>query len=235
MPAVEITWLGGSCVRLRGREGIVAADPYCSIVGPTGRGVTADIVTFSHAEDGGASRRSSSRSQKGEQVLSRRLGVAVPTSLEKAFVLDSPGEYEVHGVVVTGVRTLRDDSRGQARGLSTAFVIELDGLYTAHLGDIGHVLSQEAVGEIGHVDVACLAIGPALSAAHAAELVAQLDASLVVPLPTADDPAAADGDLARFLKEMSVAHATPVPKLNVSISTLPQETAVVVLEARPRT
>ena len=35
--AMEITWFGGSCVRLKGREGVVAADPYRSIVGVTVR------------------------------------------------------------------------------------------------------------------------------------------------------------------------------------------------------
>ena len=73
-----------------------------------------------------------------------------------------------------------------------------------------------------------------MPAAPAAELVAQLGANLVVPLPVATDEAEAASDLERFLKEMSVAHPTPVARLNVSISTVPQETAVVVLEPRGR-
>jgi L-ascorbate metabolism protein UlaG (beta-lactamase superfamily) len=154
--------------------------------------------------------------------------------VEGAFPLDAPGEYEIHDVMIAGIRTFRDGSRGAERGLSTAFVFELDGLHTAHLGDVGHVLSQETLGEMGHVDVVCLAVGRALPPAPAAELVAQLGANLVVPLPVAADESEASGDLERFLKEMSVAHPSPVPRLNVSISTVPQETAVVVLEPRGR-
>ena len=41
--------------------------------------------------------------------------------------------------------------------------------------------------------------------------------------------------LERFLKEMSVTDPQAVARLTVSISTVPQETTVVVLEARPRT
>ena len=48
--AMEITWFGETCVRLRGREGVVAADAYRTVVGPTGRGLTADIATYSHAD-----------------------------------------------------------------------------------------------------------------------------------------------------------------------------------------
>ena len=61
------------------------------------------------------------------------------------------------------------------------------------------------------------------------ELVAALDASLVVPMPVGEDP---EGALATFLKEMNVTDPQPVAKLTVSISTVPQETTVVVLDSR---
>ena len=98
-----------------------------------------------------------------------------------------------------------------------------------HLGDVGHLLTEEMLGEIGPVQVACVPVGGALSPAKAAELVAALDASLVVPMPVGDDP---DGALARFLKEMNVTSSQPVAKLSVSISTVPNETTVVVLDSR---
>jgi L-ascorbate metabolism protein UlaG (beta-lactamase superfamily) len=229
---MEISWFGATCVRLKGREGVVAADPFRSIAGPTGRGLTADIVSFSHAEDPDEAERGS-RSKAA--VTSRHLGVALPTSLEPAYVLDSPGEYEVHEVMVTGVRTFRDGERGAVRGLGTAFVYELDGIYAAHLGDVGQVLDGETLRELGHVDVVCLGVGPHLTAAQAAEIVTQLDATLVVPLPVSDAAASPGSDLERFLKEMSVTDPQPVPRLNVTISTLPTETTVVVLEQRGRT
>ncbi len=226
---MEITWLGETCVRLRGREGVVVTDAYRSVAGPTGRGLTADICTYSHAElaapwtapDRGAARL-------GESAL----GIVPPTSLEPAFLIDAPGEYEVHEVLVTGVRTYRDDARGAERGVNTAFVYELDGLDVIHLGDVGHVLTEQMLGEVGSVQVALLPIGGALSAPRAVELVTGLGASLVVPLPMGDDASQA---LERFLKEMSVTDPQPVPRLSVSISTVPQETTVVVLEQRSRT
>ena len=63
----------------------------------------------------------------------------------------------------------------------------------------------------------------------------RLDATLVVPLPVNDAAASPDGDLDRFLREMSVTDPQPVPKLNVTISSLPAETTVVVMEQRGRT
>jgi L-ascorbate metabolism protein UlaG (beta-lactamase superfamily) len=228
---MEITWYGGSCVRLKGREGVVAADPFRSIVGPTGRGLTADIVSFGYPDETDVNGRGS-KAKAG--VVSRQLAVPLPTSLESAYVLDSPGEFEIHDIMVTGVRTFRDAERGARRGLSTAFVYELDGLYAAHLGDVGHVLDADAIREMGHVDVVCLGIGPQLSPSQAAEVIAQLDATMVVPLPLTEAASASDGDLARFLKEMSSGQVQPVARLNASVSSLPAETTIVLLEQRGR-
>ena len=136
--------------------------------------------------------------------------------------------------MVTGVRTYRDNEQGAARGMSTSFVYELDGLYVAHLGEVGHRLDQDTVREMGHVDIVCLGIGSQLSAAHAAEIVGQLDAHMVVPLPLTEAAAKPEGELERFLNEMSATDVQPVPTLKVTISTVPNETAVVLLEQRGR-
>jgi L-ascorbate metabolism protein UlaG (beta-lactamase superfamily) len=148
--------------------------------------------------------------------------------------MDSPGEYEVHDVMVTGVRTFRDAEHGAARGLGTSFVYELDGVYVAHLGDVGHLLDQETVREFGHVDIVCLGIGSQLSAAHAAEIITQLDAHMVIPLPLTEAASEPDGGLAKFLKEMSVNDPQSVGSLKATISSIPNETTVVILEQRGR-
>jgi L-ascorbate metabolism protein UlaG (beta-lactamase superfamily) len=220
---MEITWYGRTCIRLRGRDAVVVADPYPSVVGPTGRGLTGDIATFSHPDDAPLPRAKGRRTRDG--------GTVIPTSLEEAFALDGPGEYEIKDVLVTGVRTWRDDQRGAVRGRQTAFVVELDGLHTIHLGDVGHLLTEEKLGDIGTVQIACVPIGGALSATRAAELVAQLDPSIVIAMPVCESDADCEEALRTFFHEMG---GEPVPqaKLSVTISTLPQETTAVLLESR---
>lgn len=225
-PGMELTWYGRTCIRLRGKDAVVVFDPYPAIVGPTGRGITGDVVTFSHPDDAPA--------PKGKAVtLSRDGGTVVPSSLEQAFVLDGPGEYEVRDVLLTGVRTYRDDARGAKRGRQTAFMAEVDGIHTIHLGDVGHLLSEEKLGDIGRVEVACVPIGGSLAPDQAAALVAQLDPRIVVPMPVCEDERACDEALTRFLHEMG---AQPVvqPKLSITASGLPAETTTVLLEARGR-
>jgi L-ascorbate metabolism protein UlaG (beta-lactamase superfamily) len=220
---MEVTWYGRSCIRLRGRDAVVVNDPYQSIVGPTGRGITGDIVTFSHPDDRPLPRSKGKPSRDGQSLL--------PSSLENAFTLDGPGEYEVKEVLLTGVRTYRDDARGAERGKQVAFVVEIDGVHTIHLGDIGHLLTEEKLGDIGSVDIACVPVGGSLSATRAAELVAQLDPRIVVPMPLCDDEAECADAMAKFFHEMS---AEPVmqSKLSVTASSLPAETMTVRLEQR---
>ena len=220
---MELTWYGRTCIRQRGKDAIVVNDPYPSIVGPTGRGITGDVVTFSHPDDNHPPRKATKRSRDG--------GTAMPTSLEPAFVLDGPGEYEVHDVLLTGVRTYRDNAKGTDRGRQTAFVTELDGIHTIHLGDIGHELTEEKLADIGRVEVVCVPIGGALTAATAAALVAQLDPKIVIPMPVCEDEAACEDAVKLFLHEMG---AEPMiqPKLSIMPSSLPAETTTVLLESR---
>jgi L-ascorbate metabolism protein UlaG (beta-lactamase superfamily) len=231
---MEITSYGETCLRLRGREGIVVTDPYPRIVGPTGRGLTADIVTYSHP-DGQPTLGldAPATAQRMDRTTPSRNGMKMPTSLEPAFVLDSPGEYDVHEILVTGVRTFRDDKEGTERGYNICFVYELDGVHVIHLGDVGHLLTEEELGDIGTVDVVCVPVGGSLPAAKAAEIVAQLDAKMVVPMPL-DGEGGGKAELDRFLHEMSVQHGEAVPKLSVTTSSLPTETTVVLLEPRSR-
>lgn len=199
-------------------------DAYQSIVGPTGRGITADISTYSHPDDSPLPRTKGRPGRDGKTML--------PGSLEESFVLDGPGEYEVKDVLITGVRTYRDDTKGRERGHNVAFITEFDGVHTIHLGDVGHLLTEEELADIGAVDVACIPIGGALSATRAAELIAQLDPRIVVPMPVCEDEAGCEEALARFIHEMGGTASAPQAKLAITISSLPAETTTVRLESR---
>ncbi len=221
---MELTWYGRTCIRLRGKDAVVVVDPYQSVVGPTGRGITADIVTFSHPDDAPLARAKGRTTRDGATHL--------PTSLEEAFVLDGPGEYEVKHVLVNGVRTFRDDKRGADNGHNVAFVVELDGIHTVHMGDIAHLLTEEKIGEVGSVDIACVPIGGHLSATKAAELVAQLDPHIVVPMPVCEIEKDCEEAMAKFLHEMGATDAVPQQRLSITPTGLPDETTTVLLEQR---
>ena len=222
-PGMELTCYGRTCIRLRGKDAVVLADPYQTVVGPTGRGITGEIVTYSHPDDMPLAKAKGKRSRDGSTVP--------PSSLDDAFVLDGPGEYEVRDVLLTGVRTYRDDAKGTDRGKQVAFVVELDGMHTIHLGEIGHLLTEEKLADIGPIDIACVPVGGSLSPTKAAELVAQLDPRIVVAMPLDEESQSTREALATFFHEMG-SQPTPQPKLSITISGLPAETTAVLLESR---
>ncbi len=208
---MEITLLGHNCFRLRGKEVTLVTDPF---VPPEGSlRTSADIITQSH---------------NGERVS----GAAAVEGTPRAVT--GPGEYEIKGVLINGVATFHDADGGKTRGRNTVYLIELDDLRVCHLGDLGHVLSSDQVAEIGTVDVLFVPAGgpTVISTAQVTEVISQLEPSVVVPMGWSVPAGGSSETLEKFCHEMGLKEYEPVAKINVSKSSLPAETQVVVLEPR---
>jgi L-ascorbate metabolism protein UlaG (beta-lactamase superfamily) len=210
---VDITWLGLSCFRIRGSQAVIITDPFPPGLGYTLGKQTADIVTVSHPHP----------SHSYDQGIN-----------SEHRLVKGPGEYEISGVLILGISTYHDSVKGQSRGKNTVYLMEIDGVNVLHLGDLGHVLSDEQVEEIGNVDVLLLPVGgvSTINAAMAAEVIRKLEPKVVIPMHYKTEKT--DRDLEpvdNFLKEMGLAQIEPRPKLNVSRSNLPLTTEVVVLTA----
>ena len=213
---MEITWYGRACFRLRGRDATAITDPCPPSTGFVAGKHDVELLTLSHDHPDHSYTRS---------ITSR-------------MTLTRPGEYEVRDLLVTGVRSFHDGSGGAERGSNTIFNIEVDGVHICHLGDLGHLLTEEQLTEIGHVDVLLVPVGGryTITPTEAAEVVTQVGAKLVIPMHFATDGASTDlNGPDEFLREMAVAEATRQPKAVVTHSSLPDEMQVVVLEARGRT
>ena len=93
-----------------------ACDAYPRIVGPTGRGLTADIADLQPPRRPGRALASSRAGERRREPAKSDGTRECPPASSPAFLLDSPGEYEVHHVLITGVATFRDDDQGAERG-----------------------------------------------------------------------------------------------------------------------
>jgi L-ascorbate metabolism protein UlaG (beta-lactamase superfamily) len=209
---MDVSWLGHSCFRLRGRQATVITDPFRPVEGYTLGRPSANIVTISHHHP--------------DHDNASAVGGT-------SMVVDGPGEYEIANVLITGIATFHDDSQGASRGKNTVYVIEIDGVTICHLGDLGHLPSSEQVEEMGTVDVLLVPVGghTTITPKQAAELVSMLDPRLVVPMhyrAVAAKPKLEKLD--KFLKEMGLSKAAPEAKLSVSKSSLPSETQLAVLD-----
>ena len=88
-------------------------------------------------------------------------------------------------VSVRSIPIYHDDKRGAERGLDTAFLFEVAGMRILHLGDLGHVLTDDQLSAIGAVDVVLIPVGGTFTvdAHEASRVVDQLHPRvLVVPM-----------------------------------------------------
>ncbi|HVP05177.1 MAG TPA: MBL fold metallo-hydrolase [Dehalococcoidia bacterium] len=209
---MEIVWLGHSCFRIRGREATVVCDPCPPSTGYQYGKPTADIITISH-------------NHPDHNYVKGIAGG--PT------VIVNAGEYEIHGAFITGIATYHDNQKGEEHGRNLAFVIEMEDIKVCHLGDLGHTPNAEQVEDMVGSDVVLIPVGGknTIDGAKAAEIVSLLEAKLVVPMHYKTD--VHDGGLEtaeRFLKEMQATAVQPQPKLQITRSSVPSETQVVLLD-----
>ena len=137
---MEITYLGQSSFKLKGKNATVVCDPFNpEMVGlKFPKNIEADIVTVSH-------------NHKDHNFINGVGG--------SPMVLVNPGEYEIKGIDITGVSTFHDKSQGGERGANVVFKFVVDGITIVHLGDLGHNIDDETVEKIGDVDILFVPIG----------------------------------------------------------------------------
>jgi L-ascorbate metabolism protein UlaG (beta-lactamase superfamily) len=214
---MELTWLGHSCFRLRGKDATLITDPPAPATGYSLGRLSADIVTISHNHPG----HSYTKAIAGDPK-----------------VIDGPGEYEVQQILITGVQTFHDQERGKRLGRNTAYLITMDDIQICHLGDLGDRLDERAQEALNGADVVLVPVGggAALDAERAVEVLAQIEPRIVVPMHYATPAYKPDGSVLdpvdKFLREMGVEAAEPQAKLAVTKASLPAEPQVVVLAYR---
>jgi L-ascorbate metabolism protein UlaG (beta-lactamase superfamily) len=210
---VDITWLGHSCFRIRGSQAVIITDPFPPGLGYTLGKQAADIVTISHPHP------SHSYAQ----------GINSAHRLVKG-----PGEYEISDVLILGITTYHDAVKGQSKGKNTVYLVEVDGVTLCHLGDIGHILTDAQIEELGNVDILMVPVGgvSTINASMAAQIVRKVEPKVVIPMHYQTPKTTRDLEPVQgFLKEMGQAQVEPRPKFTVSRSNLPLTLQVVVLDA----
>ena len=121
------------------------------------------------------------------------------------LVIDCPGEYEVKGIMITGMPV----------GEGTAYVIQGDSSKIGLLTNVTDDLSAEALEQLSELDALAIV-------AEGYELVSKLEPKYVIPLGSGEA-------LKKFLEELGATASEAQAKLKITGRDVPEETTVVVL------
>jgi len=155
-----------------------------------------------------------------------RLKIVKGIEEKNPFIINSPGEYEVKNVFVYGISCWHDASEGKDRGINTIFRIEAEGISIAHLGDLGHSLSNGQLEQLKSVDILMIPVGGTytINAKQASEVISQVEPRIVIPMHYKIKGLKINLDpIDKFCKEIGVCPTETLPKLKILKKDLPQD------------
>ncbi len=155
---LTLTYLGHACFALEAEDYRILFDPYSPNYVP-GLGtveISANRVLCSH----------------DHADHSWKAGIPSPLNL-----VPDPFNLET-------MQVYHDDQMGSLRGMNTIHIVEYNGLRVAHLGDLGHELSDDQIEELGPLDVVLIPVGGTytLDCQQASDLIDRLQVKTVVPM-----------------------------------------------------
>jgi L-ascorbate metabolism protein UlaG (beta-lactamase superfamily) len=99
-------------------------------------------------------------------------------------VVKGSGSKTVKGISMKGISTYHDPSKGSERGANTIFTIKIDNIQLCHLGDLGHLLSDKELAEIGPVDILLIPVGGffTIDPKEATRVAEQIKPKILIPM-----------------------------------------------------
>lgn len=166
---MQIAWKGQACFQITSLQGNkeqvkILIDPFEDSLGLKLPPQEADLVLVTHSHFD----HNNVKAAKGEP-----------------FLIDSPGEYEVKGVFVQGIKTFHDDVQGKERGLNTVYTVAAEGITLCHMGDFGQKeLTPEQVEKIGQVDVLMIPVGGTytINGKESGKIISQIEPRIIIPM-----------------------------------------------------
>lgn len=203
-----ITWQGHSCFKIQdkiGPDGVtLVTDPFNKEIGLKVPNFEADIVTVSHDHD------------DHNNVGALR---------GNPFVINCAGEYDFKGILVEGIDSYHDESKGEKRGVNVIYRFEVEDVSIVHLGDLGNSLDNAQLEKLAGTDILLIPVGGkyTLDAKKAVEVISQIEPRIVIPMHYKTEGVKIDIDpIDKFIKEIGVT-PTHEEKLKISKKDLPQE------------
>jgi L-ascorbate metabolism protein UlaG (beta-lactamase superfamily) len=161
---MEITWYGHSCFLIKdSNEKRLLTDPYDRSLGYIMPNESVDIVLISH------------------QHFDHNYSEELPGT---PCIITDCGLHNVSNISINGIPSYHDKVHGAKRGENIIFIFEMDELRLCHLGDLGHLLTDEDINSIGEIDVLFIPVGGnyTIDGKEASIITKSLSPKIVIPM-----------------------------------------------------
>ena len=193
----------------------IITDPYATGNGLSYGEITesADVVTVSHDHFD----HNNVAAVRGEPKIVKEIGIS-----------------RVKGIEFKGIASYHDETGGHQRGNNIMFCFEIDGIRVCHLGDLGHLLNNKQISEIGAVDILLIPVGGyyTIDAKVATQVCSQLKPKVIIPMHFQTDkctfPITGVDD---FLKGKERVTRLGTSERNFTAEELPASTQIIVFRA----
>lgn len=203
-----ITWYGQSCFKIQDGQRSALLDPYSpKKYGLRGPQFKASVILLTNTDD---------------------VKAVKPKIKEKSFLVHGPGEYEVSGIIVYGVMSLKNKEP------LIIYHFEIGGIKFGALGEINRALTDKEIEALDGVEVLFVPVGgkSVINTEGAIEIMNALEPKIVIPSCFKVPKLKADiFSIDPFLKGVGKKQVERVNKLSLKSSFLPDEgVKIIVLE-----
>lgn len=152
---MRISWLRHACFMVEAQGYQVVLDPFDEVTGCPDTDVEADAVLCSHEH----------------HDHNHRAGVKLRAGKESPFTVEV-------------VESFHDEKEGALRGSNKIHILRAEGLKVAHLGDLGHQLSDEQAAALEGCDALMIPVGGTytVDGDGAAAIVEKVRPRVVIPM-----------------------------------------------------
>lgn len=160
---MKINWLGHASFLIEAEGKKIITDPFDEKVGYPLYAGEVDIATVSHDHYD----HNAVHLLKGNPV-----------------VVKETGHFSWGEINITGYPSYHDKNKGRDRGENIIYKISAEDISILHLGDLGHVLEDQTVKEIGDIDILLLPVGGVytINADEAFTLAQKINPKIIIPM-----------------------------------------------------
>ena len=148
-------------------------------------------------------------------------------------VVKGSGSKTIKGILMRGVSTYHDPSKGSERGANTVFTMKINHIQLCHLGDLGHLLSDQELAEIGPVDILLIPVGGffTIDPKEATRVAEQIKPRILIPMHFKTGKCGFSiAPVEDFLKGKANIKRPKTSEATFDKENLPQQMEIVVLE-----